>query len=219
MSDNFKGFDKETNNFLFGLQFCNTVEKQSENLVKYKKYITTPINLLYLDLLDVVNQFDMDFETKPARCISSPYTDRRFSPNVPLKEYMYLRFRQANGKANIIGLYFDMGCDAYGYGLKIYKPNSKDMDLLREKICENVKSYSKLIDDLILKGFEITGEKYKKDHFPHIPDSSAKELLNMKCFSVSKTKSVNDSVYTQELETELSNAFMDLKEFVELLAR
>ena len=53
----------------------------------------------------------------------------------------------------------------------------------------------------------------------YIPDCSAKKLLNMKCFSVSKTKLVNESVYTQELKTELSNAFMDLKEFVELLAR
>lgn len=114
MSGNFKGFDKETNNFLFELQFCNTNDRQSENLVKYKKYITEPINLLYFDLLEIVNQFDMDFETKPARCISSPYTDRRFSPNVPLKEYMYLHFRQANRKTNIFGLYFDMGCDAYG---------------------------------------------------------------------------------------------------------
>lgn len=219
MSSNFQGFDKETNNFLFELRFCNTIDKQSENLVKYKKYITEPLNLLYLDLLDVINQFDIDFETKPARCISNPYTDRRFSPNVPLKEYMYLRFRQANKKTNIIGLYFDMGSEAYGYGLKIYKPSSNEMDLFREKISENYKLCSKLIDDLILKGFEITGEKYKKDHFPDIPDCSAKKLLNMKCFSVSKTKLVNESVYTQELKTELSNAFIDLKKIIELLAR
>lgn len=219
MSDKFNGFNKETNNFLFELQFCNTTDRQSENLVRYKEYITAPINLLYLDLLDVINEFDFDFETKPARCISTPYTDRRFSPNVPLKEYMYLRFRQANRKANILGLYFDMGSEAYGYGLKIYKPSSSEMDLLREKIFKNVKLYSKLTEELLSKGFEITGEKYKKDHFPNIPDCLAKELLNRKCFSICKTKSVNENVYTQELKTELSNAFIDLKELVELLAR
>ena len=219
MSDNFKGFDERTNDFLFELQFCNTIERQEENLVKYKQYITAPLNLLYLDILEVVNKFDFNFETKPAKCISTPYTDRRFSPNVPLKEYMYLRFRQANKKTNIIGLYFDMGSEAYGYGLKIYNATSKDMDLLREKISENYKLYSKLIDDLTLKSFEVTGEKYKKDHFPDIPDCSAKELINRKCFSISKTESVNDSIYTQELETELSNAFMDLKEIIELSAR
>ena len=97
----FKGFHKSTDKFLFELQFCNTIQKQSENLVQYKKYITEPIHLLYFDLLDIVNQFDVDFETKPARCISTPYTDRRFSPTVPLKEYMYLRFRQAKKKTDM----------------------------------------------------------------------------------------------------------------------
>ncbi|MFR5875849.1 MAG: DUF2461 family protein [Eubacterium sp.] len=219
MASNFIGFNKETNNFLFELQFCNSIEKQSENLVKYKKYITMPINLLYFDLLDIISQFNMDFETKPARCISTPYTDRRFSPNAPLKEYMYLRFRQTNKKTDMLGLYFDMGSETYGYGLKIYKPTSRGMDLIREKISENAKLYSKLIDDLVLKGFEITGEKYKKDHYPDVPKCSAKELINMKCFSICKCELVNERIYSQELKTELSNAFLDLREFVEILAR
>ncbi|MDE6124900.1 MAG: DUF2461 family protein [Eubacterium sp.] len=215
----FKGFDKETNKFLFELQFCNTIEKQGENLVKYKKYITEPINMMYLDLLDTISRFDIDFETKPARCISTPYTDRRFSPTVPLKEYMYLRFRQANRKTDMFGLYFDMGCEAYGFGMKIYKATSKSMDLLREKISNNAECFSKLIDELVDKGFEICGEKYKKDHFPNLPECSAKELLNRKTFSISKCKSADENVYTERLETELSAAFLDLKQFIELLAK
>ncbi len=93
------------------------------------------------------------------------------------------------------------------------------MELLRDKIGENVALYSKLIDDLILKGFEIHGEKYKKDHFPDIPQCSAKELLNRKCFSISKSKLINEKVYSHELKTELANAFLELKAFVEALAR
>lgn len=219
MKNNFKGFDKSTNDFLFELQFCNTIEKQNENLVKYKKYITEPIHLLYFDLLETVNKFDLEFETKPTRCISTPYTDRRFSPTVPLKEYMYLRFRQAGKKTDMIGLYFDMGSECYGYGLKIYKPTSKGMDLLREKISGNVKTFSKLADDLINKGFEINGDKYKKDHFPETAQCSAKELMNMKCFGVSKTKTINDSVYSEELADELKTAFLELKKFAELLGK
>ena len=215
----FKGFNRETNKFLFDLQFCNTIDKQGENLIKYKEYITEPIHLLYLDLLNTVSSFDVDFETKPARCISTPYTDRRFSPTVPLKEYMYLRFRQANKKTDMLGLYFDMGSEAYGFGLKIYKPTSKGADLLREKISNNAEHFSKLIDELIDKGFEISGEKYKKDHFPVLPECSAKELLNMKTFSISKCKSADENIYTEKLRTELSDAFLDLKEFIELLAK
>lgn len=215
--NSFKGFDKEINNFLFELQFCNTVEKQKENLVKYKKYITSPLNLLYLDLLEVLSQFDIDFETKPARCISTPYTDRRFSPAVPLKEYMYLRFRQTNKKSDIPGLYFDMGSDAYGYGLKVYKPTSGGMDLMRRKIADNIRLFSRLIDELTEKGFKVTGEKYKKDRFPEIEECTAKELLNMKTFGISKCKEVNEAVYSPKLAAELTTAFLDLKEFIELL--
>lgn len=219
MKNNFKGFNKETNHFLFELQFCNTIEKQNKNLVKYKQYITEPINLLYFDLLNIINQFDVSFETKPAKCISTPYTDRRFSPTVPLKEYMYLRFRQAGKKTDMIGLYFDMGSDAYGFGLKIYKPTSQGMAILRERMNNNPGLFSKLIDELKYKGFEIAGEKYKKDHYPDISDCSAKELMNKKSFSVSKCRLINENVYSEELAIELTNAFLDLQKFVELLLK
>ena len=215
----FKGFDGNTNNFLFELQFNNTIDKQSENLIKYKEYITVPIHLLYLDLLDTISKFDVVFETKPARCISTPYTDRRFSPTIPLKEYMYLRFRQVNRKTDMLGLYVDMGSENYGYGLKLYKPTAKGMDLLREKIQNNIAHFSMLVDALTDKGFEIGGEKYKKDHFSGIEACSAKELLNRKAFSISKCKPVDKYVYSEKLETELSAAFLDIKEFVELLAK
>lgn len=214
----FKGFHRDTNNFLFELQFCNTIDKQRENLVKYKEYITEPLNLLYLDLLDTVSRFKLHFEIKPARCISTPYTDRRFSSNAPLKEYMYLRFRQANKKTDVPGLYFDMGSDSYGFGLKIYKPTSKGMDLLREKISDNSELFSKLIDELTDKGFKISGETYKKDHFPELDACAAKNILNMKVFCVSKYKSVDETVYGEKLAAELTNAFIDLKEFIELSA-
>lgn len=217
MHTKFEGFHRKTNDFLFELQFCNTVEKTNENLVRYKEYITVPMHLLYFDLLAAIDQFDINFETKPARCISSPYTDRRFSPTAPLKTYMYLRFRQANKTTDMLGLYFDMGSEAYGYGLKIYKPTAQGMEMLRERISKNSKAVSKHLDELADKGFAITGEPYKKDHYPDIKACSAKELLNRKSFSISKSKCVNESVYGKDLAVELSNAFLDLKEFAELL--
>ena len=213
----FKGFNKNTNKFLFELQFCNTIQAQKENLIKYKEYITEPINLLYIDLLDVINRFDVNFETKPARCISTPYTDRRFSPSVPLKEYMYLRFRQAQKKTDMLGLYFDMGSEYYGYGFQIYKPTSAGMDVLREKINTDIKKFSKLFDGLTEKGFIIKGDSYKKDHFSEITECSAKNILNMKSFSISKSKIVDEIVYSENLIKELASAFLDLKELMEML--
>ena len=204
---------------MFSLQFCNTVDKQSENLAKYKTLITEPMNLLYLDLLCATDSFNIDFETRPARCIASPFRDRRFSPTAPLKEYTYLRFRKAGTKTNRIGLFFDMGSEAYGYGFKIYKPTAEGMDIFRKKIAVNYERFSELADNLINKGFEITGERYKKDHFPNIPKCLAKELLNRKCFEIAKTKPVGKSVFSNALARELFDAFLDLREFIQLLEK
>lgn len=215
---NFNGFNRETNNFLFQLQFCNSIEKQSENLVKYKEYITIPANELYLDIVEVIGDFNVNFDLKPAKSISTPYTDRRFSPSVPLKEYMYIRFRQSGKLKNIIGLYFDMGSEMYGYGLKIYKPTAAGMDVIREKIENNAELCSDLLKALCDYGFNISGKKYKTDHFPYMHKGLVKDLLNMSSFEISISKPVNENVYSNILFSEVSDAFIALKPFIELLA-
>lgn len=215
---NFNGFNREVNLFLFQLQFCNSVEKQSENIVKYKEYITNPANELYLDLLEIVGNFNVNFDLKPAKCISTPYTDRRFSPLIPLKEYMYVRFRQSYKKKDMLGLYFDMGCDMYGYGLKIYKPTAAGLDNIRAKLIKNTELSSAMLKNLSDYGFSVRGRKYKTDHFPYICEGALKNLLNMSSFELAISKSVNENVYSNLLFSEISNAFVALKPFIEFLA-
>jgi len=216
MSNSFTGFSCEMLDFLFELQFSNTIEKQADNLIKYKKLISEPLRLLYNSLLDTVLDLDLSLETKPSRCISTPYTDRRFSPNVPLKEYMYLRFKQ-NGKiTNIPGLYFDMGIEYYGYGIRIYKQTSRGMDVLREKISKKPDRYSVLLDKIFTAGFTVVGEKFKKDHYPEIPECSAKEILNRRGFYIEKAVAVSENTFSSALADELSDAFIKLNDLFKI---
>lgn len=41
----------------------------------------------------------------------------------------------------------------------------------------------------------------------------------MKSFRISKSKPVGETVYNKELAVELSDAFLDLRDFIELLTR
>ena len=91
------------------------------------------------------------------------------------------------------------------------------MDVLREKISGDIKKFSELFDELTEKGFIIKGDSYKKDHFSEITECSTKNILNMKSFSVSKSKIVDETVYSENLKTELENAFLDLEELMEML--
>ena len=164
----FKGFQKEFVDFLIQLSFNNTIEKQSENLINYKKFITQPLNQLYNKLLPVACEINSTLETKPARCMSTPYTDRRFSPATPLKEYMYLRFKQGGKSKDIVGLYFDMGADMYSYGPRIYKQTSNGFQQIKDDILENQKIYESALKNVLDSGYKIIGENYKKDHYPQI---------------------------------------------------
>ena len=217
LNNSFNGFSPEMISFLFELKFLNTIDNQAENLIKYKKLISEPLMLLYERLLETVFDLDLSVETKPSRCVSTPYTDRRFSPNVPLKEYMYIRFKQYGKKTDIPGLYFDMGAEYYGYGIRIYKQTARGMDKLRERIKENPQKFSAAIERLSCAGFSVVGEKYKKDHFPEIPERKAKDILNRRGFYLEKAVPVGDNVFSSALAEELSCAYRQLSDFYHLL--
>ncbi len=213
----FNGFQKEFVDFLIQLSFNNTIEKQSENLIKYKKFITQPLNQLYNELLSVACEINSVFETKPARYISTPYTDRRFSPTTPLKEYMYLRFKQGGKSKDVVGLYFDMGADMYSYGLRIYKQTSNGFQQIKDDIIENQNTYENALKNILDNGYKIIGENYKKDHYPQIKSDILNNFLNKKTFCICKDFEINDKVFTAELANEIAEGFYQLKNFVNLI--
>lgn len=213
----FHGFQKEFVDFFVQLTFSNTIEKQSENLISYKKYITHPLNQLYNALLPVVCEISTQFETKPARCISTPYTDRRFSPTAPLKEYMYLRFKQGGKSKDAVGLYFDMSADMYSYGLRVYKQTANGMQQIRDAAAERPKAYEKEFKKLLNSGYRIIGDKYKKDHYPQIKSETLNDFLNRKNFYICKDQALNDTVFTAGLAQEIAGGFYQLEKLVQLL--
>ena len=213
----FNGFQKEFVDFLVQLSFENTIEKQAENLKAYKKFISNPLNELYDDLLLVACEINPAFETKPSRCISTPYTDRRFSPNTPLKEYMYLRFKQSDKSKDIVGLYFDMGADMYSYGLRVYKRTSGGFQNIKDNIIDNQNEFFKELNIILNHGYKIIGDKYKKDHYPEFNYGILNDFLNRKSFYICKDQSLNDDVFTPKLAEEISQGFLQLKSLVNLI--
>lgn len=213
----FKGFDKEFVDFLVQLSFNNTLEKQSDNITGYKKYITQPLTALYYELLPIACEINYMLETKPSRCISTPYTDRRFSPSVPLKEYMYLRFKQSGKSKDIAGIYFDMSFDGYSYGLRIYKQSSSGFQRLKDAIIDNPDKFEKELIGIVDFGYKIVGEKYKKDHYPEIKSDTLNDFLNRKTFYFSKNMPINERIFSNELLTELSEGFYQLADMMNLI--
>lgn len=214
----FHGFPKEMADFLLELPFRNTLENLTENKEKYKALISEPLKELYADLAPAVARIDSRLETTPARCLSSPYTDRRFSPGKPLKEYLYLRFKLPGKSADIPGLYFDMGADGYSHGLRIYKQTPGGMEEIRQKILTLPQEFNTVLNGVRQSGFQLDGESYQRDHYESLPDCAAKDLLNKKSFRVVKERPVNDAVFSAALAGELESGFSRMEPLLKLLS-
>ena len=207
----FNGFPKGFADFLFKLQFNNTIDLLPENKPVYTQLITEPLTLLFHALTQPALSVSESLITKPSKCVSTMYSDMRFSRSTPLKGYMYIRFREPSGDKDILGLYFDMGCDYYSYGIRIYKQTSAGMDRIRENALKNNGEFARELENLSKIGMAIIGDKFAKDHYPEISNEAIRDFLNRKNFYIGKNCPINESVYNGELRNEIAGAFTRLK--------
>ena len=213
----FTGFPREFVDFLAALPFSNTVELLPENKPVYRRLISEPLALLYEGLAPVALSVSETLLARPSKCVSTMYSDMRFS-HAPLKEYMYIRFREPCEK-DILGLYFDMGCDYYSCGIRIYKQTSAGMDRVRAFAVANARAFCRELANMKTLGMEIKGEKFTRDHFPEVKSDELKELLNSRNFYIGRDCPVSDVVFSAALLEEIAGAFAGLAGMYALLKR
>ena len=214
---NFSGFPKGFADFLFSLQFNNTIDLLPNNKPKYKRLISEPLLLLFHGLATTALSVSETIITQPSKCVSSMYSDMRFSRATPLKEYMYIRLREPSRKKDILGYYFDMGSDYYSYGIRVYKQSSAGMEQIRGNVIEKSRVYTQELKKLKKMGMTIIGDKFVKDHFPKINNEVIKDLLNRKNFYIGRNCPINESVYNNNLQHEIADAYIQLEKIYNLL--
>ena len=214
----FCGFPKEFLDFLFSLQFNNTIDLLSENKAIYKQLISEPLHMLFNELAKTAILVSETLIIKPSKCVSTMYNDMRFSRTTPLKGYMYIRFREPSDK-DILGLYFDMGCEYYSYGIRIYKQTSAGMERIRESAVEKSPKFIQELEKLNLLDMKIIGDKFVKDHYTEIKNEILKDFLNRKNFYIGRNCPVGESVFNGQMQNEIASAFIELKDMYELLKK
>jgi len=216
-SSHFSGFPRGFAEFLFRLQFNNTLSAAEENKINYKQLITEPLTQLFYALIPAATAVSETITIKPSKCVSTMYSDMRFSRDKPMKEYMYIRFREPHRERDIPGLYFDMGRDRYSYGLRIYKQTAAGMARIRDGILANQQAFARELNAITCLGMTVNGDKYTKDRFPDIEDDVTKNMLNRKHFYIGNDCPVGESVFDGKLLNEISQAFVGLKGFYRLI--
>ena len=207
----FAGFPKEFAEFLFSLQWNNTIDLLPENRPVYRRLVTEPLTLLFHGLEETAVSVSDTLIVKPSKCVSTMYSDMRFSRDTPLKGYMYIRFREPFCEKDVLGLYFDMGCDYYSCGIRIYKQTSAGIGRVRDYAAGNQEAFIRELANMKSLGMEIKGDKFARDRFPDIKNEVLKELLNSRNFYIGRDCAVSEIVFNGELQTEIAEAYSGLK--------
>ena len=215
----FPGFPEGFADFLFSLQFNNTIALLPENKIAYQRLISEPLALLFHTLTPTALSVSETLLTKPSKCVSTMYSDMRFSRDTPLKGYMYIRFREPSCEKDILGLYFDMGCDYYSCGLRVYKQTSAGMERIRECALENSRLFTQELENLNQLQMTLFGDAFAKDHYPGTENEVLKDLLNRKSFYVGRSCPVGEAVYNGQLLSQISDAYHGIKGLYSLLKK
>ena len=215
----FTGFPQDFADFLFSLQWSNTIDLLPENRPVYRRLVTEPLTLLFHGLAPTALSVSDTLVVKPSKCVSTMYSDMRFSKNTPLKGYMYIRFREPFSEKDALGLYFDMGCDYYSCGLRIYKQTGAGMERIRAFAIANQEAFARELAGMQALGMAIKGDKFARDRFPDIENEALKELLNSRNFYIERDRPISDIVFSGELQTEIAAAYTGLKGLYLLLKK
>ena len=177
----FRGFNEATVKYFEAIRKENSKSSHKAHEALYTEGIKEPLEELYFELFNYFGEVDSQLQNSKRRCISSAYNDARFSKEEPVKEYFYIRFKLDKGnKKSMPGFFLDASLAGYRYGMSIYKPETKDMENIREYFLDNKYSAIEAVQKWKQAGLlELQGEHYKKEHYPEA-DPVLKPLLERK---------------------------------------
>ena len=215
----FPGFSRELQGFFSTLPMHNNLTDQEENVARYKALAYEPLQALYQDLLPIIWEISDALETRPRRCVGSPYTDRRFHPSTPVKDHLYLHFLQSGLEQDVPGLFFALGAAGYSYGVAVHHTTTKGMSALRERVLGDPEAFDAALEPLLRTDFAVCGDSYKRDHYPDRPDTPAKLLLTSRRLCVAVQRPFDEAVCSPAFAEELACAYLLAAPFVRLLLK
>jgi uncharacterized protein (TIGR02453 family) len=218
MKNTFNGFTERT------IKFFNEIKRNNNKLYfneikdEYNLYVKQPLIELYNQLIGPLMTFDDQIEYRLSKCISSPYADSRFCRSIPIKEYIYLRFKlMRDRKTDVPGFYFDASADLVRFGIKLYKATPDGMVKIRDYIRKNKKYFEKTILEIENKMKPIIeGKPFKKDHYPEYNDP-VKKWLNFRGINVYCVLKNYDSFFKPELAKTISEMFNCVKPLFKIM--
>ena len=115
------------------------------------------------------------------------------------------------------GFFLDASLDGYRYGMSIYKPESKDMEKIREYFWDNKYSAIDAVQKFRKAGLlELQGDVYKKQHYPEA-DPVLQPLLERKRLAFVWESSLDEAFFSRSLLDNMLVAYDSVADIYQLM--
>ena len=193
----FTGYSDKTVDFFWDIRFNNSREWFHPRKDQFNAYIMDPTKALSGELYDWLTENDPQLHLNLH--ISKIYRDaRRLFGRGPLKDNIWFSFQnELEGRENAPCLWFELGCEGYGYGFG-YWCQPAAAARFRRLADQNPKELEKLAKKLDEQDvFSLQGPEYArpKGH----ADDSLNHWYNRRSFSISCERNYDALSYSREL--------------------
>lgn len=208
-------FTAETFKFFQELKENNRKEWFDEHKQIYDQHVYQAMKDFISLLSPAMHEIDPEFELRPYKAVSRIYRDTRFSRNkMPYKECMWLVFQKPASRddwTNIPSYYLEINADTVSYGMGLFRPLKKTMDVFREEISYMQTELKEHIQkDVYDRGFSVNGEEYKRK-IPNDLDEFFQPWIQRKGVYVAKQIPVTAQVLGPEFYKIIEEEFRALE--------
>lgn len=217
----FTGFTPDTAQYLNRAALSDGKSAYESLKPLYARAVRAPLLALHEELLPTVLRIDPAICARPARCVSGAFNDMRFSPQNPLKTYLYLHFVAERGRPdNLPGFFMDADARSFRYGLTLYHATPAFMNALRREACDAPRAITDALQTALRSGhaFAWTGDVYRRDRYASVPEP-LHAFLAQKRWCLACTPSNAAPLYTPALIPLLQDAFTALAPLYAWLAQ
>lgn len=213
-------FSSESQDLLFEVWSRNDRAWYHENKDQIKTYVTEPFVQLMRDLQPTMLDIDPVMDCSEKR-IARVYRDARVIGNGPFfRDHVWCTM--GRGKDMMYGypsFFFELSTREFRYGMGYYIPAKETLEAIREMILTEDKVFRKAFTaHRKQKVFTLTGESYKRNHFPDAPEKYW-DWLNRKTFFWYRESNDESELYSETLAERVAEDFQQLSPIYHFLIK
>ena len=213
-------FTKDYLHFLTELAANNNRDWFNDHKKRFKENVEAPFKAFLQDLIDTASAADTRISITPKEAMFRIYKDTRFSKDkTPYKTHMAAIVGEGGRKGmKANGIYIHSGFDEFGIFAGAYRPQPKEVKLIREAIASDLDGFQAILDNKAFKSKfgEVKGEAHKRIPKEFAEAYEKQPLLIKKSFYVNHNFPA-DTILKDNIIDICMEHFMAVQDFGEFL--